>query len=169
MDTALCNPNLSKRFLVSPLADSLPFLKTSNLSYFHALINQKQHMNFPADLKYSKEHEWVRVKGTTAVVGISDFAQKELGDIVFVEIETVGDTIEKDGVFGTVEAVKTVSDLFLPVSGKILEKNEALNDAPEVVNSDPYGKGWMVKIEISDPSQLASLMDAEAYKKHVGA
>jgi glycine cleavage system H protein len=126
-------------------------------------------MNFPAELKYSKEHEWVRVEGTTAVVGISDFAQKELGDIVFVEIETVGDSIEKDAVFGTVEAVKTVSDLFLPVAGKIVEKNEALNDAPEVVNSDPYGKGWMVKIEISDPSQLASLMDSEAYKKHVGA
>lgn len=126
-------------------------------------------MNFPADLKYSKEHEWVRIEGNTGVVGISDFAQKELGDIVFVEIETVGDTIEKDAVFGTVEAVKTVSDLFLPVGGKIIEKNESLNDAPEVVNSDPYGKGWMVKIEFSDPSQLASLMDAEAYKKHVGA
>ncbi|MES2621454.1 MAG: glycine cleavage system protein GcvH [Bacteroidota bacterium] len=126
-------------------------------------------MNFPPDLKYSKEHEWVRVEGNTAVVGISDFAQKELGDIVFVEIETVGDSIEKDAVFGTVEAVKTVSDLFLPVAGKILEKNEALNDAPEVVNSDSYGKGWMVKIEISDLSQLDSLMDAETYKKHVGA
>ena len=126
-------------------------------------------MNFPADLKYSKEHEWVRVEGNTGVVGISDFAQKELGDIVFVEIETVGDSIDKDAVFGTVEAVKTVSDLFLPVAGKILEKNESLNDAPEVVNSDPYGKGWMVKIEFTDPSQLDSLMDAEAYKKHVGA
>jgi glycine cleavage system H protein len=126
-------------------------------------------MNFPADLKYSKEHEWVRVEGNTAVVGISDFAQKELGDIVFVEIETVGDTIAKDEVFGTVEAVKTVSDLFLPVAGKIVEKNEALNDAPEVVNTDPYGKGWMVKIEISNAAELDSLMDAEAYKKHVGA
>ena len=126
-------------------------------------------MNFPADLKYSKEHEWVRVEGNKAVVGISDFAQKELGDIVFVEIETVGDTIAKDEVFGTVEAVKTVSDLFLPVAGKIVEKNEALNDAPEVVNTDPYGKGWMVKIEIADAAELDSLMDAEAYKKHVGA
>jgi glycine cleavage system H protein len=126
-------------------------------------------MNFPADLKYSKEHEWVRVDGNTATVGISDFAQKELGDIVFVEIETVGDTIEKDAVFGTVEAVKTVSDLFLPVAGKIIEKNQSLNDAPEVVNSDPYGSGWMVKIEISNPADLDSLMDAEAYKKHVGA
>lgn len=126
-------------------------------------------MNFPADLKYSKEHEWVRVEGNTGVIGISDFAQKELGDIVFVEIETVGDNIEKDAMFGTVEAVKTVSDLFLPVAGKIIEKNASLNDAPEVVNTDPYGKGWMVKIEFSDSSQLASLMDAEAYKKHVGA
>jgi glycine cleavage system H protein len=126
-------------------------------------------MNFPADLKYSKEHEWVKVEGTTGTVGITDFAQKELGDIVFVEIETVGDSIEKDAVFGTVEAVKTVSDLFLPVAGKIIGKNESLNDAPEVVNSDPYGKGWMVKIEFTDPSQLTGLMDAEAYKKHVGA
>ncbi len=126
-------------------------------------------MNFPADLKYSKEHEWVRVTGNTGVIGITDFAQKELGDIVYVEIETVGDTIEKDAVFGTVEAVKTVSDLFLPVAGKILEKNEKLNDAPEVVNADPYNAGWMIKIEFTDASQLDSLMDSEAYKKHVGA
>src|SRR3954462_7359941 len=126
-------------------------------------------MNFPADLKYSKELEWVKVEGNTATVGISDFALKELGDIVFVEIETVGDSIAKDGVFGTVEAVKSVSDLFLPVAGKIVSKNEALNDAPEVVNTDPYGKGWMVKIEIANPAELDSLMDVEAYKKHVGA
>ena len=125
-------------------------------------------MNFPADLKYSKEHEWVRVEGTTGTVGITDFAQKELGDIVYVEIETVGETVEQNSVFGTVEAVKTVSDLFIPVSGKILEKNAALNDKPEAVNSDPYGEGWMVKIELTDPSQLAGLMDAEAYKKHIG-
>lgn len=126
-------------------------------------------MNFPADLKYSKEHEWVRVEGNTGTIGITDFAQKELGDIVYVEIETVGDTIEKDAVFGTVEAVKTVSDLFMPVGGKIVAKNEALNDAPEAVNSDPYNSGWMIKIEFSDASQLEGLMDAEAYKKHVGA
>ena len=126
-------------------------------------------MNFPADLKYSKEHEWVRVEGNTATVGITDFAQKELGDIVYVEIETVGETLDKDAVFGTVEAVKTVSDLFLPVAGKILEKNEGLNDAPEAVNKDPYNSGWMIKIEISDASQLDTLMDAETYKKHVGA
>lgn len=126
-------------------------------------------MNFPANLKYSKEHEWVRVEGNTGYIGISDFAQKELGDIVYVEIETIGETIAKDAVFGTVEAVKTVSDLFMPVSGKILEKNTALNDAPESVNSDPYGKGWMVKIEITNAGELDGLMDSEAYKKHVGA
>ena len=126
-------------------------------------------MNFPADLKYSKEHEWVRVEGTTGVVGITDFAQKELGDIVYVEVETVGETIAKDSVFGTVEAVKTVSDLFMPVSGKVLEKNTSLNDNPEVVNTDPYGKGWMVKIELTSAGELNGLMDAEAYKKHVGS
>lgn len=125
-------------------------------------------MNFPAELKYSKEHEWVRVEGNTGTIGITDFAQKELGDIVYVEIETIGETIDKDAVFGTVEAVKTVSDLFLPVSGKLLEKNEALNDAPERVNTDPYNTGWMVKVELTNPSELDSLMDAEAYKKHIG-
>ena len=126
-------------------------------------------MNFPTDLKYSKEHEWVKVEGNTGTIGITDFAQKELGDIVYVEIETVGDTIEKDAVFGTVEAVKTVSDLFMPVGGKIIEKNEKLNDAPEAVNADPYNTGWMLKVEFSDATQLDALMDAETYKKHVGA
>lgn len=125
-------------------------------------------MNFPADLKYSKEHEWVRVEGNTATIGITDFAQKELGDIVYVEIETVGETFDKDAVFGTVEAVKTVSDLFLPVSGTITSKNEALNDAPESVNTDPYNSGWMIKLELSNPGELDGLMDAEAYKKHIG-
>ncbi|HWB63047.1 MAG TPA: glycine cleavage system protein GcvH [Chitinophagales bacterium] len=126
-------------------------------------------MNFPADLKYSKEHEWIKVEGNTGTVGITDFAQKELGDIVYVEIETIGETISKDAVFGTVEAVKTVSDLFMPISGKILEKNTALNDKPESVNSDPYGDGWMIKVELSDLTELDGLMDAETYKKHVGA
>lgn len=125
-------------------------------------------MNFPADLKYSKEHEWVRVEGNTATIGITDFAQKELGDIVYVEIETLGETFDKDAVFGTVEAVKTVSDLFLPVSGTISSKNEALNDAPESVNTDPYNSGWMIKLELSNPGELDGLMDAEAYKKHIG-
>ncbi len=126
-------------------------------------------MNFPADLKYSKEHEWVRVEGNTGYVGISDFAQKELGDIVYVEIESIGETFAKDAVFGTVEAVKTVSDLFMPVGGKVLEKNTALNDNPEAVNTDPYGTGWMIKIEFTNAAELDSLMDADAYKAHVGA
>ena len=126
-------------------------------------------MNFPSDLKYSKEHEWVRIEGNTATAGITDFAQKELGDIVYVEIETIGDTLGKDAIFGTVEAVKTVSDLFMPLSGKVLEKNNALNDNPESVNTDPYGKGWMIKIELTNASELDALMDSEAYQKHVGA
>ena len=126
-------------------------------------------MNFPADLKYSKEHEWVRVEGNTGTIGITDFAQKELGDIVYVEVESVGETFAKDAVFGTVEAVKTVSDLFMPVGGKVLEKNSALNDNPEAVNTDPYGKGWMIKIEFTNAADLDSLMDADAYKAHVGA
>jgi glycine cleavage system H protein len=126
-------------------------------------------MNFPADLKYSKEHEWVRVDGNKATIGISDFAQKELGDIVYVEVESIGETFDKDAVFGTVEAVKTVSDLFMPISGTVLEKNEALNDKPESVNTDPYGTGWMIKIEIKNAAELDGLMDADAYKAHVGA
>ncbi len=126
-------------------------------------------MNFPADLKYSKEHEWVRVEGNSGTIGITDFAQKELGDIVYVDINTVGETIAKDAVFGTVEAVKTVSDLFMPVGAKVLEVNPSLNDAPESVNKDPYASGWMVKVEFTDAAQLNELMDAEAYKKHIGA
>ncbi|MCW3127359.1 MAG: glycine cleavage system protein [Bacteroidetes bacterium] len=125
-------------------------------------------MNFPSDLKYSKEHEWIRVEGSTGTIGISDFAQHELGDIVYVDINTVGDAVAKDAVFGTVEAVKTVSDLYLPVAGKITELNKGLDSAPEAVNKDPYGAGWMVKIEITNAADLDSLMDAEAYKKHIG-
>ncbi len=125
-------------------------------------------MNFPAELKYSKEHEWVRVEGNTGTIGITDFAQKELGDIVYVDINTVGDEVAKDKVFGTVEAVKTVSDLFMPVSGKITEANTALNDNPESVNKDPYNSGWMIKVEFSNAEELSGLMDAEAYKKHIG-
>ena len=121
-------------------------------------------MNIPDNLKYSKEHEWVRVEGDEAYVGITDFAQGELGDIVYVEVETVGDLVEKDEIFGTIEAVKTVSDLYMPVTGEVLELNESLESEPEVVNEDPYGKGWMVKIKLSDSSQLDELLDAEAYK-----
>lgn len=126
-------------------------------------------MNIPDHLKYSKDHEWVRLEGEIAYVGITDFAQSELGDIVFVEIETEGDELAKEEVFGSVEAVKTVSDLFMPVSGTIVEVNAQLADNPESVNSDPYGEGWMVKIKLSDPSEVASLLDAAAYKDLIGA
>jgi glycine cleavage system H protein len=126
-------------------------------------------MNIPADLKYTKDHEWVRVEGDSATIGITDFAQGELGDIVYVEVETIDDTLTQDEVFGTVEAVKTVSDLFLPVSGTITEFNDALADTPELVNSDPYGDGWMIKMTIEDASQLEGLLSAEAYQELVGA
>ena len=124
-------------------------------------------MNVPANLKYNKEHEWVRVEGEFAFVGITDFAQSELGEIIFVEVETVGETIDQGEVFGSVEAVKTVSDLFLQISGEILEFNTNLEDAPELVNNDPYGEGWIAVIEMSDGSQLAELMDDTAYADQV--
>lgn len=126
-------------------------------------------MNIPAELKYTKDHEWIRVDGDIATVGITDFAQGELGDIVYVEIETIGETVEKEGVFGTVEAVKTVSDLFMPLTGEVLELNASLEGQPELVNKDPYGDGWMVKVKITDPGQLASLLDADGYKALIGA
>ena len=125
-------------------------------------------MNIPEDLHYTKDHEWVRIDGDTATVGITDFAQGELGDIVFVEIETEGESLDKEEVFGSVEAVKTVSDLFMPVSGTVEKVNEELEDTPEVVNEDPYGEGWMVKIALSDKSELDDLMSAEDYKELVG-
>ena len=125
-------------------------------------------MNIPAELKYSKEHEWLRVEGDTATVGITAFAQGELGDIIYVDIDTVGETIAKDAIFGTVEAVKTVSDLFVPVSGEVIEFNEALKDKPELVNNDPYGEGWMIKIKISNPDEIATLLDAAAYQALIG-
>ena len=126
-------------------------------------------MNVPANLKYTKDHEWVRINGNEAVVGITDFAQHELGDIVFIEIETVGEKLGHGEVFGTVEAVKTVSDLFMPLSGTVTEKNEELDASAELVNGDPYGQGWMIKIEIDDTSEIDDLLDAEAYKKLIGA
>jgi len=125
-------------------------------------------MNFPSDLKYSKEHEWVRVEGNTGTIGITDFAQHELGDIVYVDINTIGDTLAKDAVFGTVEAVKTVSDLFMPIAGKVMELNKGLADDPEAVNKDPYAAGWIIKVEITNAADLDALMDAETYKKHIG-
>ena len=124
-------------------------------------------MNFPENLRYTKDHEWIRLEGNTAIIGITEFAQKELGDIVYVEIETVGKALAAETVFGTVEAVKTVSDLYLPVAGTITEVNPALAGAPELVNSDPYGEGWMVKMTVKDPSDLDKLMDAAAYAKVV--
>ena len=126
-------------------------------------------MNIPANLKYTKDHEWVLLEGDVATVGITDFAQKELGDIVYVEVETLDQTLEKDEVFGTVEAVKTVSDLFLPLSGEIVAFNDNLEGNPEDVNTDPYGKGWMVKVKISNPSEIDELLSSEAYKALIGA
>ena len=125
-------------------------------------------MNVPDELKYTKDHEWVRVEGESIVVGVTDFAQKELGDIVYVDIDTEGDTIEKEEVFGSVEAVKTVSDLMMPVSGEIVAFNDALEDKPELVNTDPYGDGWMIKVLVSDFTELDSLMSADQYKELVG-
>ena len=126
-------------------------------------------MNFPAELKYTKDHEWISVSGSEATIGITDFAQRELGDIVYIDINSVGTEVAKDDVFGTVEAVKTVSDLFMPVTGTVLEINSDLNDNPELVNSDPYQKGWMVKVAISDLAEVNSLLSADDYKALVGA
>ena len=125
-------------------------------------------MNFPAELKYTKDHEWIRIEGNEAVIGITEFAQSELGDIVFVDINTVGQEVAKEAVFGTVEAVKTVSDLFMPVSGTVLAVNEALGNDPAAVNTDPYGAGWMVRISVSDPAELGDLVSAEQYTAVVG-
>ncbi|RZJ65695.1 MAG: glycine cleavage system protein GcvH [Flavobacterium sp.] len=126
-------------------------------------------MNIPQELKYTKDHEWARLDGDIATIGITDFAQKELGDIVYVEVETLDQTLEKDEVFGTVEAVKTVSDLFLPLAGEIVEFNEDLESNPEVVNADPYGKGWMVKVKVADVADFDTLLSADDYKNLVGA
>jgi glycine cleavage system H protein len=126
-------------------------------------------MNIPANLKYTKDHEWVKIEGDFAIVGITDFAQKELGDIVYVEVDTLNETLQIDDVFGTVEAVKTVSDLFLPLSGEIIEFNDTLESEPEKVNVDPYGDGWMIKIKFSDVSEVDTLMDEKAYKELIGA
>lgn len=125
-------------------------------------------MNIPADLKYTKDHEWIKIEGGTALVGITDFAQNELGDIVFIEVETVGETLEKEETFGTIEAVKTVSDMFMPVSGEVVEFNPKLVEKPEIVNKDPYGEGWIVRIKVLDAAQAEELLDAAHYKELVG-
>lgn len=126
-------------------------------------------MNIPADLKYTKDHEWIKVEGDTALVGVTEYAQGELGDIVFIEVETVGETLEEGDTFGSIEAVKTVSDLFMPVSAEVLEFNEELNSTPELINKDPYGQGWIVKVKIEDLSQVNHLLDAKAYQELIGA
>ena len=133
------------------------------------LLIKKYIMNLPSELKYTKDHEWVTIEDNVATVGITDFAQGELGDIVYVEVETLDETLDKDEVFGTVEAVKTVSDLFLPLSGEIIAFNESLEEEPEKVNTDPYGEGWMIKIKISDASQIEELLSADAYKELISA
>ena len=125
-------------------------------------------MNIPSELKYTKDHEWISVEGDIATVGITDFAQRELGDIVYVEVETIGETLNADEVFGTVEAVKTVSDLFLPVAGEILEFNESLEDNPEKVNSDPYSNGWMIKMKVSNINDISSLLNSSQYQELIG-
>lgn len=125
-------------------------------------------MNIPENLKYTKDHEWIRVDGNEAVIGITDFAQQELGDIVFIEVETVGEELAREDTFGTIEAVKTVSDLFMPASGEILEFNKKLETTPELVNKDPYGEGWIIRINLTDPSEADSLLDAKAYKQLIG-
>jgi glycine cleavage system H protein len=126
-------------------------------------------MNFPSELKYTKDHEWIRVEGNVATIGITDFAQKELGDIVYVDITTIGETVAREEIFGTVEAVKTVSDLFMPISGKVLEMNKDIDSSPESVNNDAYGKGWMIKATIDNEAELADLLSADAYKTLIGA
>ncbi len=126
-------------------------------------------MNIPTELKYTKDHEWVSLDGDVATVGITDFAQRELGDIVYVEVETLDQTLEKDEIFGTVEAVKTVSDLFLPMAGEVIEFNESLETTPETVNADPYGKGWMIKVRVADTADYDSLLSADDYKSLIGA
>ena len=125
-------------------------------------------MEFPQNLKYTEEHEWIRIEGDVAIIGITEYAQGELGDIVYVEVETLNETLAKDEVFGSVEAVKTVSDLFMPVSGEIIEFNEGLEETPETVNEDPYGEGWMIKVKMSDLSEVEALMDADAYGASIG-
>lgn len=138
-------------------------MQTTLLIYFILII-----MNTPSNLRYTKEHEWIRVEGNEAYVGITDYAQSELGEIVFVDINTEGETLEQNEVFGSVEAVKTVSDLNMPVAGEVLAINEAINDQPELVNNDPYGEGWMIKISVANPDELDTLLDAEGYQAFIG-
>jgi glycine cleavage system H protein len=141
---------------------------TEGKTEFKILSKTISKMNVPANLLYTKDHEWIRVEGDTGYIGVTDFAQGELGDVVFIEIETVGETLPKEEVFGTIEAVKTVSDMFMPVGGEILEVNPALEEKPDLVNKDPYGKGWMVKIRMSNPDETKELLSPEEYKTLLG-
>ncbi len=148
------------------------FIKSSNFeSLKHKVSYTKKIiiMNVPANLKYTKDHEWIKVEGSNAVIGVTEFAQSQLGDVVFIEIETQGETLDKEEVFGTIEAVKTVSDMFMPVGGEILEVNPKLSESPDVVNKDPYGDGWMIKIKITDAAQLNELLSPEQYKELINA
>jgi len=131
-------------------------------------IKIKMAMNIPENLLYTKSHEWIRVEGETGIIGVSDFAQSELGDVVFVEVETVGETLYREEALGTIEAVKTVTDVYMPVGGEVLEFNEKVKETPDLINKDPYGEGWVVKIKISNPAELNDLMNAESYKGHTG-
>jgi len=131
-------------------------------------IKIKMAMNIPENLLYTKSHEWIRVEGETGIIGVSDFAQSELGDVVFVEVETVGETLDREEALGTIEAVKTVTDVYMPVGGEVLEFNEKVKETPDLINKDPYGEGWIVKIKISNPAELNDLMNAESYKGHTG-
>ncbi len=133
------------------------------------VILKNKTMNFPADLKYTKDHEWVKIEGDIATIGITDFAQRELGDIVYVDVNTIGETVDREAIFGTVEAVKTVSDLFMPLTGEVLEMNKSIDSAPESVNTDAYGAGWMIKIKITKPEEVSDLLNVDDYKKLIGA
>ncbi len=145
------------------------FLSRKNIFQIQSLIQFISIMNFPSDLKYTADHEWVRLEGDTATIGISDHAQSELGDIVYVEVETVGETIEANAVFGTVEAVKTTSELYMPITGEVLEFNDKLTDEPELVNTDPYGDGWVVKVKVANIADVAALLSADAYQSELPA
>lgn len=159
----MCTLNLASQ----SVQNNNGLIAVNHRKYFTFVLN-KISMNVPGNLQYTKDHEWVRVEGDVAIVGITDFAQGELGDIVYVEIETEGETLDQEEVFGSVEAVKTVSDLFMPLSGEIVEFNANLEANPELVNSDPYGEGWMIKVRMSDPSQVENLLDASAYSDLIG-
>ena len=156
--------------LASPSATILEISRGVFRAKNYICFNQKKLvMNTPENLFYTKDHEWIAVEGNKATIGITDFAQSELGDIVYVEVETLDEAVEAEAVFGTVEAVKTVSDLFMPLSGTVIEVNEALADAPEAVNDDPYGEGWMIKVELDNPEDVKTLLNAAAYKELIGA